>query len=108
MTTRARAAEAVTELWPHLEQGLSVKLDLEGDIVSMSFLDEVVRRLLESGRLDQVVFSIHSQDVLDKLARIADVRHAPIVYMGVDTKVPIRITGRPSDLLEWSVDKAAS
>lgn len=110
LTSRPRADETVAAMLPHLRMGMQVALDLQSDIISMSFLDEIVRRLLEEGHLGDVIFSVHAQDTIDKLSRIADVRAARILYRGVNTEKPRPIAATSSSLSDWTFEgrKAAS
>ena len=78
--TRARGHEAYRELRKQLANG-PVEVDLRGEeLLSISFLDEIVLRLLESSQLDRVTFLTADPTMLRRLGRVASIRKAPILF----------------------------
>ncbi len=76
--TRARGEEAFKKLRELLERG-AVELQLDSvDLLSMSFLDEIVRLLASRRQTEQVTFVTDDPATMDKLERIAAVRSADI------------------------------
>lgn len=73
--TRGRAKEAYHGLRDHIAAG-PIELDLNtADLISLSFLDEIILRLKEADQLDKVIFLATNQHVQDKLKQIASVRN---------------------------------
>ena len=92
--TRLRGSMAYDSLKPHLERDQPVLIDIGPEHpISLSFLDELVRRLGESGHLTQVTFQVHERDALRKLSRIARIREVQISYL--DEKTGSRKTVKP-------------
>jgi hypothetical protein len=61
--------------------GGAVEIDLSGaELLSMSFLDEIVVKLQESGQLDRVTFLAADPSAQQKLARIAGIRNMSIFF----------------------------
>ena len=84
--TRLRGSMAYDSLKPHLERDQPVLIDIGPEQpISLSFLDELVRRLGESGHLTQVTFQVHERDALRKLSRIAKIREVQINYLDEKT-----------------------
>ena len=67
--TRARGAEAYENLRPRLRG--KVQLDLDADIVSSSFLDELILRLDRDKLLDRVIFIVGESAHISKLEHIS-------------------------------------
>lgn len=77
--SRARGYEAFQNLASYLSFGGDVEISFEGqDIVSVSFMDELVLRLVEANHLHHVVFVVSTQDLVQKLAKVAAIRDAEI------------------------------
>ena len=73
--TRARGHMAYESLVRHLQDDQPIEIDLSGEQpLSLSFLDEIVRLLADSGRLGQITFVVDRPETLHKLGRVADVR----------------------------------
>ena len=90
--TRSRGGMAYNSLKPHLERNQSVVIDMGREHpVSLSFLDELIRRLGGSGHLTQVTFLVHEKDVLRKLSRIAKIREVQINYADGETGTRRRV-----------------
>jgi hypothetical protein len=71
---RWRGQQAYDKLEKYLALG-HVEVDLDGaELLSMSFLDELVSKLVASNSLDKVTFVVNEPVVRDKLARIAGIR----------------------------------
>ncbi len=80
--TRARGEEAFGTLARLLEGGpAEIELD-RAEMLSASFLDEIVRQLAAQGRSELVTFITDNSNTLDKLARIAANREAKIYARG--------------------------
>ena len=78
--TRSRGHEAYRKLQDYLA-GEAVEIDLSGaELLSMSFLDEIVSKLLESRQLDRVTFLAADPSAQQKLARIAGIRNTSIFF----------------------------
>ena len=76
--SRARGSEAFDKLKSYLTSD-DVEISFkEKDLVSISFLDELVLRLLESHYLRRVIFVATTQDLREKLAQVAAIRNAEI------------------------------
>ena len=100
--TRSRGSLAFDSLKPYLERNQPVEIHIDGEHpVSLSFLDELVRRLAESAHLTQVTFLVHEGDALRKLSRIAAIRRVDIGYF--DPKTGSRSTVKRLPPLENEV-----
>ena len=78
--TRSRGHEAYHKLQGCLAGG-AVEIDLSGtELLSMSFLDEIVAKLQESGQLDRVTFLAADPSAQQKLARIAGIRNTSVFF----------------------------
>lgn len=76
--TRARGEEAFANLERFLEQG-PLELLLDGvELLSTSFLDEIVRLLASRGEMDKMTFVTNDVLAVGKLARISALRRVPI------------------------------
>jgi hypothetical protein len=101
--TRSRGGMAYDSLKPHLERNQTVVIDVGGEQpVSLSFLDELIRRLGESGHLTQVTFLVHEKDALRKLSRIAKIREVQINYADGETGTRRKVRRAPSPSHEVS------
>ena len=78
--TRARGAEAFENLRSDLRG--AVELDLDADIVSSAFLDELILRLDEARLLGRVIFITGESPYLSKLAHSAGTRGTSILVQG--------------------------
>jgi len=75
-STRKRGLEAWENLKRHLGAD-SIEIDLGNvDIVSFSFLDELIRQIV-AGKVDPrgIIFKASDPAVMDKLERVAAIRH---------------------------------
>ena len=78
--SRARGNIAFRTLQGYLSSEL-VELDFsDEDLISLSFLDEMVLRLMESKQLQKVVFFATDPLIQQKLAQVASVRNATIFF----------------------------
>ena len=91
--TRARGVEAYENLRDRL-QG-TVELNLDADIVSSSFLDELVLRLDGAKLLDKVIFTAGEKAYLSKLAYIAGTRGTSILVQEDDYSVAGPVSPKP-------------
>lgn len=79
--TRLRGQGAYVQLEEHLKAGESVSLDLrDQELVSMSFLDQIVLNLKAADLLDKVTFLVNDPAIHQRIARIAAFRDAVIYY----------------------------
>ena len=78
--TRPRGEEAYRNLREYLPAG-AVEVDLNSaELLSVSFLDGLVLRLLEANQLDKVTFVASDPGVQRKLSQVAGVRHVEILF----------------------------
>src|SRR5712692_4688770 len=104
-TTRSRGNSAFLQLRALLsKQPEPVELDLQSEVISTSFLDEIVRLLLEEGQLERVLFRVHQHEDLAKIATIAGLRNAKVRYVGLDTDLPKYATPRTPAKTRWDFD----
>jgi hypothetical protein len=79
--SRSRGNEAYHKIMQHLDAEDSMEIDLRGqDLISISFLDEVVIKLQSVNLLDKVTFIFVADDIHQRLAQIAAIRSAQIFY----------------------------
>ena len=105
--TRRRGQEASSRLEPYLKSGM-VDIDLDDvEVVSTSFLDELILHLVKIDSIEKVVFKCSTSILEDKLARISGIRNTKINYQlnGGQCKV---ITPRPFEPLKASFVKTKS
>ena len=92
--TRARAKEASDKLEGNLDSGV-LEIDLRDvDIISMSFLDELIVRFLIPVSTGQIIFKINNDLVKDRLSRIAGFRSVAIYYQ-CDSRKILKVTAKP-------------
>ena len=92
--TRARGAEASVSLARLLDNG-PIELELDGvDLLSASFLDEIVRLLAKRSQIEKVTFVTDDILTLDKLKRISAVRNARIYARGTHDAQRIMLAPR--------------
>jgi hypothetical protein len=105
---RARGHMAFRILKTHLAAE-SVEIDFAGqDLVSMSFLDELVLRLIESNQLEKIVFVASDPLVLEKLAQVAAIRSATI-FVQSKTGEPKRVLKpKPTTPISLKLSRASS
>lgn len=97
---RTRGQEAAHNLEEYLGVAQYIEIDLGNvEIVSMSFLDELIYRLHESTNLGKVIFRVGDSVIKDKLERIAQIRSVKIRCRSAEGKVNV-VTPRPSILHE--------
>ncbi len=78
--TRPRGEEAYRNLREYLPAG-TVEVDLnKAKLLSVSFLDGLVLRLMQANQLDKVTFVASDSGVQRKLAQVAGVRHVAIFF----------------------------
>lgn len=94
---RSNGALAQDNLKPYLQINRAIEVDLSGEYpLSLSFLDELVRKLAESGDLEKVTFAVRERDVLRKLSRVAEIRGVNLVYLDAKTGARGPIKPRPA------------
>ena len=79
--TRKRGLEAYMKLYRHLNLGPVILNLNKVDIISYSFLDEIILMAAKTSKLDKLVFDTSSKSSQDNLARIAGVRKIHIKVM---------------------------
>ncbi len=85
--TRKRGGLAAQELLSR-DEGREVRLVLNGtEFLSLSFLDELVRRLHDAGVLGRLTFETNRGEHLEKLGRVRDVRGVDIYTVVDDERV---------------------
>ena len=78
--TRRRGEEAYQLLAPYMRSG-PIEVEFDGaNVVSSSFLDELVRNLNQADQTEAVTFVTDDDQILDKLARITGTRGA-VIYV---------------------------
>ena len=78
--TRPRGEEAYWKLREYLPTG-AVEVDLNSaTLLSFSFLDGIILRLLEASQLEKVTFVASDTKLQKKLAQVAGVRNATIFF----------------------------
>lgn len=78
--TRRRGQEASSRLQPYLKRGV-VEIDLDDvEILSTSFLDELISQLVKVNSIEKVVFKCSTSILEDKLARISGIRNTKICF----------------------------
>ena len=105
---RARGHLAFRNLQTHLTAE-SVEIDFAGqDLVSMSFLDELLLRLIESNQLEKIVFVASDPLVLEKLAQVSAIRNATI-FVQSNTGEPKRVLmPKPATPISLKLSRASS
>lgn len=79
--TRSRGNQAYLKLLEYLRSGEELQIDLRGqELISISFLDELVIKLNAARLLDRVTFLLSAEDTYKRLAQIAAIRNARIFY----------------------------
>ncbi len=77
--SRSRGLEAYQGILKQLNPEVSLEIDLRGqELISMSFLDEIVIKLQSANLLDKVTFICAADDIRQRLAQIAAIRDAQI------------------------------
>jgi len=76
--TRRRGAEAFARLRAYLEQGAVDLSLLNIELVSASFLDEIVRQAAALGAAEKLTFITDQKSVVGKLERISSIRGARV------------------------------
>ena len=57
------------------------------EIISLPFLDELIFRTHLAGKLNSIVFRVHSKDIEEKLERISAIRSIDIKYRFDDSDI---------------------
>lgn len=87
---RSSGQKAAHKLEEYLGARECAEIDLDNvEIVSMSFLDELIHHLHESTNLDKVIFRVSDSAIKDKLERIAQIRSVKIRYRSGEEGVSI-------------------
>ena len=106
--TRARGHKAYLNLAEHRKGGESVILDLSGqDLISISFLDEIVLNLKSSG-LEKVTFFFNDPVIHQRIGRIAAFREATVFYRSNESEHRRAIEPQPSPELQVKPRKRAA
>ncbi|MBM4296704.1 MAG: hypothetical protein FJ143_03085 [Deltaproteobacteria bacterium] len=104
---RARGLMAFRILKSHLT-AQSVEIDFTGeDLVSLSFMDELVLRLIESKQLEKVVFVASDALVLEKLAQVSAIRSATIYVRGKSGEPKTILKPKPTTPISLKVSRAS-
>ena len=107
--TRARGQKAHLNLIEHLRGGESVILDLRcQELISMSFLDEIILSLKSLGSLEKVTFLFDDPVIHQRIARIAAFREATIFYQSTESEQHKPIEPQPSPDLPVKPRKRAA
>jgi len=97
--TRKRAQEASSRLQPYLKSGV-VEIDLDSvEILSTSFLDELILQLMKADGMEKVIFKCSTSIIEDKLARISGIRDAKVYYRFRNDRIH-EITPKPLEPLK--------
>jgi hypothetical protein len=100
--TRSRGNEAYRKVVEYLKTGESLVIDLRGqELISISFLDEVVIKLQSAQLLDKVAFLFVADDTHQRLAQVAALRKAQIFYTRNEQEDRKVIEVRPVPGLEF-------
>ena len=91
--TRDRGAEAYENLLPRLQD--RVELDLDADIISSSFLDELILRLDRDKLLDRVIFIVGESAHISKLEHISGTRETTILVQDDDYPPAAPVSPKP-------------
>ena len=79
--TRKRGEKLFEKFNSMLGKDDGIKLSLQGvEILSMSFLDGFISRLIDSNATEQVVFITDEPPSIDKLSRISEIRNVPLFF----------------------------
>ncbi|MFC1947544.1 hypothetical protein ACFLXY_06465 [Chloroflexota bacterium] len=85
--SRIRGKSAALQVLERVKQS-PLHIDMRDvDMLSMSFMDELVFHLAASANMRNVVFIIDDQVLLNKLAHIADIRQININYKFADEQI---------------------
>jgi hypothetical protein len=85
---RKRGLEASIELLKHVRSNEDIEIDLRDvDVISLSFLDELIFRIHSSGKLELAVFKIYDNTMKEKLERISAIRSFNVKYRYNDNDV---------------------
>lgn len=105
--TRRRGEQAYDALSKHLDNG-PVEIDLDGvPLLSASFLDGLISRLIRADRIVDVTFVTNQDGVVEKLGRISSIRAVP-VYQGVRGEQRKQVTPRAVEPLRPVVVSSGS
>ena len=106
--SRSRGLEAYEGILKQLKPGVSLEIDLRGqELISMSFLDEIVIKLQSANLLDKVTFLFADDDIHQRLAQIAAIRDAQIFYKRSGKEERRIIEVRPVPALELRKARSA-
>lgn len=98
--SRARGHQAFENLQNYLSNG-PVEIDLNhSDLLSISFLDELVLKLLAANQLQNVSFLVADLSVQQRLAHVAALRDARIQYRTTKGGMTAVIDPRPAPRVE--------
>lgn len=76
---RKRGFEASVELLKYTDTEIEIDLH-DVEVISLSFLDELIYRINLANKLETVVFKIYDEDMKEKLERISAIRSVSINY----------------------------
>ena len=106
--SRSRGLEAYEAILKRLKPGVCLDVDLRGqELISMSFLDEMVIKLQAANLLDKVTFLFAADDIHQRLAQIAAIRDAQIFYKCSEQEDRRIIEVRPVPRLEMRKARSA-
>jgi hypothetical protein len=107
--TRAHGHKAYLNLAEHLKGGESVILDLrDQELISISFLDEIVLNLKSSGYLEKITFFFNDPVIQQRIARIAAFTEAAIFYRSNESEHRNAMETQPSPELQVKPRKRAA
>jgi hypothetical protein len=93
--TRTKGNEAYRNLKDHLASTDRLWIDLRNhELISFSFLDQLISRLDDSQVLQKITFILASDSSYERLAQIAALRNATIYYQKDDYDSPKTIQFR--------------
>jgi hypothetical protein len=99
LITRSRGLEAYHALCRYINAG-RIELDLNtGDLISLSFLDEIILRLRAGDQLDRIIFLIGNLSVHEKLRQIASVRRVSFLVRTQGGAAAVLIEPKAPDAL---------
>ena len=88
--SRARGNEAGEKIAQLIDQYNSLEIDLQGvELISLSYLDGIITRLLVSNNLEKVIFVTNERQHLDKLSQISSLRGISIYHRTLEKQPQI-------------------
>jgi len=93
--TRRRAQQAYSELAARDDgTDITIRLD-DAELLSLSFLDELVAKLAEGGLLPRVTFAVDRPDYVNRLRRVRDARDVELFRNEGDQRRPVSPKSAP-------------